>query len=85
VSGDWVVTIDDQAGHKGRVTVAVSESFFSADDPAGDVQTGELHHAQIHGHEHGHGLSVLYRVVIGLSLIFGITGIVYGIRARREV
>jgi nickel transport protein len=82
-SGEWLVTVDDQAGHRGRVVVDVSDDFFIQEEQAVILPAGEMHHDQIH--EHDHGFSVLYRIIFGLSLIFGITGIIYGIRAKKEV
>jgi hypothetical protein len=83
VSGEWIVTVDDQAGHRGRIIVTVPDGFFSHDENNEIVMENEMHHTHIHEHEHG--LPVFSRILTGLSLIFGITGIIYGFRARKEV
>jgi nickel transport protein len=66
--GEWRVIIDDETGHKREVTVAVPAGFAEgAAAPAGV----------------GGGSSRLERAVLGMAILFGITGALYGWKARQ--
>ncbi len=88
LAGDWVFEIDDERGHRDRVNISIGESFifggpgekgFADDDPdesyALPVEEETVSTA---------GIPFFYRIVFGLSLIFGITGVFYGIRAKQS-
>ncbi len=87
-NGNWKVSVDDGMGHFDRVTVEVSDKFFmneesiKAEEPAkaeetkivSDDKPEEVKQAEI---------PLIYRIIFGLSLIFGLTGIIYGIKAKQ--
>ncbi len=73
-SGEWSLKIDDERGHIDMVVVAVQDSFF---DAASLVDTSKVSPEK--------GLSNLYRVLIGLALIFGLTGVIYGLKAKQAL
>jgi len=93
--GEWKVIVDDERGHKRTVNVQIDALFFSMSSNSGedvkvaDVDTlcahAEAYHDDHHHHHHAHDghMSMIYKIILGLALIFGITGIFYGIKSRR--
>jgi nickel transport protein len=71
--GDWVFDVDDQKGHREKATIVVTGEFFLI-EPAGAESTQE-------GNSSGMVKGKGYKIVTGLSLIFGLTGIFYGYRS----
>lgn len=96
-SGIWKVIADDGLGHKRNAEVVVNDSFFSDEenrlvaDPhqhSQKYQEGHEHQSEAHpDHQHDHTHSeipVSYKLIFGLSLIFGLTGIFYGLKKRKS-
>lgn len=81
--GEWSVRVDDERGHAGRVAIAVSASFFEHDDAAEEAVMPMSEKETAIAEEKG--LSTFYKVVIGLVLIFGLTGIIYGVKAQQAL
>ena len=69
VSGDWKVVVDDEMGHRLAVNVPVDEAMRLRSEP-GDRSAGQ-------------GLSKVERVVMGISIIFGISGILFWWKGRK--
>ncbi len=89
-SGSWEVTVDDEMGHFDRITVNVSDKFFKDDELiieeekiAGEETTKvtEDKPEEVKQSE----IPMTYRIIFGLSLIFGLTGIIYGIKAKQSL
>jgi nickel transport protein len=72
--GEWSLSIDDERGHIDMVIVTVTDSFFVA-APAAEFSKVSPEK----------GLSNLYRALFGLTLIFGLTGIIYGLKAKQAL
>jgi nickel transport protein len=75
--GTWTFQVDDQQGHIERSSIIVSKEFF-----AGRNETIVSSHL-------GSGvtwalLPMFYKTIIGLSIIFGVTGIFYGYRSKQS-
>ncbi|GAG25911.1 unnamed protein product, partial [marine sediment metagenome] len=68
-AGDWRFEVDDEMGHRKEVVIPVTEAFLKGDD-FGDQDDKTVVPAYI-------------KIILGLSLIIGITGIFYGIKAKR--
>ncbi len=86
-SGSWRVTVDDGMGHFDRTTVNVSDKFFKADELIIDEEkTTEEDTAVVSDGKQEKvqqsEIPMIYRIIFGLSLIFGLTGIIYGIKAK---
>lgn len=92
-SGEWLFTVDDERGHKGRIAVSIDESFFKvADMPeeadrkvyeeVSDIFTEDKVAAD---EQIVQGFPLFYRFVFGLAIIFGLTGIFYGVKARQAL
>ncbi len=85
--GEWVFGIDDGMGHASRITITVGSDFFAPEeDPVADVdKEQEAAAVETTASECVFmvGIPVIYRVLFGLALIFGITGIFYGIKTRQ--
>ena len=83
-SGTWEVTVDDGMGHFDRIEVNVPEKFYIDEEPAkekestvvDDDKPEETRQAEI---------PLIYRIIFGLALIFGLTGIIYGIKAKQSL
>ena len=68
-AGDWRFEVDDEMGHRKEIVIPVTEEFLKG-DTFGD-----------HGDKTE--VPVYIKIILGLSLIIGITGIFYGIKAKR--
>lgn len=90
--GEWIVRVDDERGHQGRTSVSITEAFFKTSqhpeiDSSTEVATEELHHAQDTKPDNFEAseLPTIYRIILGIAIIFGITGIFYGWKARQKL
>lgn len=76
VAGGWIFLVDDQKGHAKKLTITVPADFIAeAELPAVNAanKSGQLTSRR----------ERLYQTITGLALIFGITGIFYGVRSRQ--
>ncbi len=88
--GEWVFGIDDGMGHADRILVEVGSDFFATgESPVEDVEREqETAAVETSGSECVFmvgGIPLIYRVIFGIALILGITGIFYGVRARKAL
>lgn len=76
-AGDWTFSVDDQKGHRGKITIPVPDQIVNQADAGtpGSVSGEQMKES---------GVSQVYKVIIGLSLIFGLTGIYYGIKSGKK-
>lgn len=85
--GEWVFGIDDGMGHTDRITITVGSDFFAPEEvPVAEVEKEqEAAAVETSASECVFmvGIPVIYRVIFGLALIFGITGIFYGVKAKQ--
>jgi hypothetical protein len=83
--GEWTVSVDDERGHIGKVVIPVSAVFFDG-EPAETEET-EIEQVQepVIESEVDQDISVYYRIALGLALIFGLTGIIYGVKAKQAL
>ena len=87
--GNWTFTIDDERGHKDRLVISIDQVFFYGNDEI-EGETGAYPGAgesekQVTGVVVEKNIPYVYRVIFGLAVIFGITGIFYGIKARQAL
>jgi len=68
-AGDWRFEVDDEMGHRKEVVIPVTEEFLKGDDFGDQDDETEV--------------PTYFKIILGLSLIIGITGIFYGIKAKR--
>ncbi len=95
--GKWTVKVDDGMGHLKTTVIDIED--LSAQLVSEPAHTGDHDHSHDTGHEHGHShepthdhdhasdyseIPLIYKVIFGLSLIFGIAGIWYGLSARKK-
>jgi nickel transport protein len=75
-NGLWKVSVDDGMGHYDLITINVSEAFFKQEEivTASGPEQPESIYAEV---------PLVHKVIFGLALIFGLTGIIYGIKARK--
>jgi hypothetical protein len=88
IAGDWTVNVDDEAGHAGKVIISVPDDFFTKEGFVESRRTVEqqgLVGEDYHHHVHDHHIPIVYRIVFGLSLIIGISGFFYGIKAGQAL
>jgi nickel transport protein len=90
VAGDWVFEIDDETGHKNKISIAIGDDFIDGgtgveapleenaeESSATPVrEKGDISIAKI---------PFIYKLLFGLALIFGLTGIYYGARSRQSL
>lgn len=78
--GMWTVKADDGMGHVKSAGIEVAESFFSDQQKGINSST-----ASVDADRSAEKIPVYLKAVFGLSLIFGITGILYWIKASRVI
>jgi nickel transport protein len=76
--GDWKITVDDEMGHFNETIVTIADDFFTGEE-ATAIIAHTNHRSSIHD------LQPLYKIIFGLALIFGITGIFYWLKARQAL
>jgi nickel transport protein len=88
-AGEWIFEVDDHRGHRKKVNIGIDESFISgltpekespAEDAAGDDAAPVVEKET----PEPDGTNFYYRLIAGLALIFGVSGIFYGIRASQS-
>lgn len=79
-AGEWTVIIDDELGHRRRATITINTDFLSGKETA--AVKPEIAPEKP---EPTAGLSNTLKLLIGLSLIFGFTGLFMGLKARRDL
>jgi len=74
--GEWTFVVDDRKGHMKRTAITVLSDMPEEEEITEDeiVESTETS---------GNGLSKIHKIITGFSLIFGITGIFYGLKARQ--
>jgi nickel transport protein len=78
-AGEWTVVVDDGRGHRLQKILAVEEAFFTpkaapkAEPAEPQVITKEVPYVPL-----------WIKVFLGLSIIFGLTGLLYGLKTGRE-
>ncbi len=77
-AGTWKVSVDDGMGHHDMITISISSEFFTQEEiiTARDPEPQQMTYDAI---------PVVYKIIFGLALIFGLTGIMYVIKARKMV
>ncbi|HHS13317.1 MAG TPA: hypothetical protein ENN03_06055 [bacterium] len=76
--GFWTVHVDDEMGHKAKTVIEIAESFF--DNRERSIGSGEKDSAGSLGTQ-----PLIFRLLFGLMIIFGVTGIAYGLMARQSL
>ncbi len=78
-AGEWRVLVDDGTGHKGEAVITLEDFFFAV--TGADLETEEK---GINPVPPAAALSVFWKALIGISLLIGIAGILYGLISRKE-
>lgn len=89
VAGDWIFEVDDQRGHRKKVNISVDEGFisgFAEEEESPEDAAAEEGATPVVKEEalKPYGTGFYYRLITGLALIFGLSGIFYGIRTRQS-
>ena len=87
-TGEWTMRVDDERGHVDRVAISVSGIFFNEEQVASDETFTEETKdplTEIEGTDTEKDFPVFYSVITGIALIFGLTGTIYGIKARQAL
>lgn len=76
--GLWTVRVDDELGHKAKTAIGIAESFFHGEGES--VDSAEKDRAGMPGTQ-----LLIFRLLLGLMFIFGVTGTAYGLKARKAL
>ncbi|MBN1213782.1 MAG: hypothetical protein JXA92_14520, partial [candidate division Zixibacteria bacterium] len=79
--GIWKCLVDDETGHRGVKKITIEDNFFTKDTTAMDFSP-EKSNLPV---QNSASIPTWFKIVWGLSLIFGLTGIFYWFKARRPV
>ena len=83
--GDWKCVVDDQKGHRESIAINVTAQFLNpvteASPAMAETKPAALPEPE---HEHEPAMPLLYKIFTGLSAIFGLTGIFYGLRSAKK-
>lgn len=86
VPGNWTVKVDDGMGH--RRTSVINIADFSPETEVEEVQVVEEDHAHFDSDHHHHHdnchIPMIYKLIFGLAIIFGISGFWYGLKSRKK-
>ena len=89
-AGEWKVVVDDGTGHRSEKVIVLEENFFSGEKAEPESEELEkIEEPQEEITENGSASSqaqvpLLWKVLVGVSLLFGIAGILYGVKARQK-
>ena len=87
-AGNWIVTVDDLVGHRGKKTVTVTEDFFkpssSRDKEKSEIPPVNEETKPRSASYGGEWCCYLLKIVLGVLLILVITYIFYRIRKSKE-
>ncbi len=90
--GEWQIKIDDEMGHARNTKINIPEDFFNTNNTGTESITKnvqiESEEENDTSHHHSHiaitEIPLIYKAIFGLALIFGITGILYGIKSNKK-
>jgi hypothetical protein len=90
--GQWTVKVDDGMGHRKQLVITIEDfgDQLVSEPVQGEEKEGHSHdHAHVHDQhlENDSGecqIPVFYKILFGLAIIFGITGVWYGLKARKK-
>jgi len=77
IDGEWIFFVDDQKGHSKKTAIIIEPDKTESPEP--DATDDMAEHDTP-----GSGPGTFHRIILGLALIFGITGIFYGFRSRQS-
>jgi nickel transport protein len=77
-TGEWKITVDDEMGHYTQSIVTISDDFFTNEGTNAVV-------AHSNRRSSIGDLQPLYKIIFGLALLFGITGIFYWSKAKQAL
>jgi len=78
-AGEWMVIIDDERGHRKEVAISLDEDFFDPVPPEQqEVPEPEIVEKKIPF------VPLYIKILLGLGLIFGLTGFFYGLKANQK-
>jgi len=92
--GIWKIIIDDELGHKKTLNLNINEDFFNISEGYKEIieevkiidtlcaEKDFHHHHACHHTQHDH-VPLFYKIIFGIALIFGLTGIFYGLKSRK--
>jgi len=72
-TGEWRIVVDDELGHRQESSVLITETFLNP-DTSSTAGTADPETA---------AAPLLWRWLTGISLILGVTGILFWLKARR--
>lgn len=84
-TGTWKIIADDGMGHKKSMEISLSERFFSPEEeiaieaPLAEPPTAEGIQEFTFA-----GIPSLYRIIFGLAIIMGLTGIFFAIMSKKK-
>jgi hypothetical protein len=92
-AGKWQIVVDDERGHKNKLDLQIADSFFMSeqcdstivDDPSQKAKIVNADNNCDHSHHiHFADIPMVYKIIFGLSIIFGITSFFYIIKSRKK-
>ncbi len=84
-TGTWKIVADDGMGHKKSIEISLIERFFSPEEEtAREVILAEESHAEVIREFTFAEIPSLYRIIFGLAIILGLTGILFGVMSKTK-
>jgi hypothetical protein len=86
-AGEWRVVADDGTGHKTEKVISLGEDFFTPEKTVIESEPGAQEKEVIQEPAVTPSqaqVPVLWKVLAGVSLLFGLAGILYGVKARQK-
>jgi len=84
IGGEWLIKADDGHGHLEQMKLTISDQFLNTEfsekeSQTQQIQTGNPTETQYSKPQ----IPTVYKIIFGLSLVFGLTGFFYGYKARQ--
>jgi nickel transport protein len=86
-AGEWRVVVDDGTGHRSEEVLSLGEDFLAPEKAVIESERGAQGKEVIQEPETAPSqaqVPLLWKVLVGVSLLFGIAGILYGMKARQK-
>lgn len=74
-SGNWKFEVDDEMGHVEEIIIPISQEFFKANKKSNSFKNQNPYE----------DIPVYFKIIFGIGLIFGMTGIFYWVKAKNLI
>ncbi len=84
--GEWRLLVDDERGHRQNARIQIGTDFFAVAEADAEAETPQMVEQAPAETQTlaATAIPLVYMAIFGLAIIFGMTGIFYGLSARKK-